>query len=174
MHSLRCALCFALPVLALAACSSDSPRTAQQGSSYATPVSPTVTPIQPPSSSAQATAPGAIAGTSTPGGPTKMTPTEIQSMLANNTATGVSRSGSAYYAWFSPSGQVRFVEGEVRDTGTWRILPDGQLCTQMARLNAGQDQCYSIYREGQVLTYDRPDGTTIGTFSVLSGNPQNL
>ena len=54
------------------------------------------------------------------------------------------------------------------------VLPDGQLCTQMARLNNGEDQCYTIYREGQVLTYDRPDGVRIGTFSVISGNPQNL
>ena len=174
MHSLTRALCFSLPVIALlAGCSSESSTPTQQGSSY-TPVSPTVTPLPPPSGSSQPTAPGAAAGTSTPGSAVKMTPTEIQTMLANNTATGASAAGNTYYAWFGPAGQVHFVEGTVRDTGTWRVLPDGQLCTQMARLNNGEDQCYTIYREGQVLNYDRPDGIKIGTFSVISGNPQNL
>ena len=94
MHSLTRALCFSLPVIALlAGCSSESSTPTQQGSSY-TPVSPTVTPLAPPSGSSQPTAPGAAAGTSTPGSAVKMTPTEIQTMLANNTATGASAAGN--------------------------------------------------------------------------------
>jgi hypothetical protein len=103
-----------------------------------------------------------------------LTPTEIQRLLANNTATGVSKRNNTYYAWFDPSGQVRFEEGEIRDHGTWHVLPDGQFCAQMVQLNQGNDQCYALYRDGSVLAYGQADGTMVGTFLVLSGNPHNL
>ena len=44
----------------------------------------------------------------------------------------------------------------------------------MARRQDKGEQCYSLHRNGNVLTFDQPDGTPVGTFSVLPGNPQDL
>jgi len=153
------ALFLALPALVLlAGCEQDS---MTQPTSAAAPVG----------SSAP---PAGISGTTVAPGPTRMTSAEIKSTLANNTATGVARNGQTYYAYFGPTGQVRFQQDDIRDTGTWRILPDGLFCSQMTRINDGAEQCYTLYRNGQVMTFDRPDGTPIGSFTALAGNPRDL
>src|ERR1700747_2184627 len=100
-----------------------------------------------------------------------MSSADVKSLLVNNTATGVARNGETYYAWFGPSGQIHYEQGAARDTGTWRILRDGSVCSLMTRRQDKGEQCYSLYRSGNVLTFDQPDGTTVGSFSVLAGNP---
>ncbi len=106
--------------------------------------------------------------------PVRMNSVDVQSILVNNTATGVASNGQTYYAWFGPTGQVHYEQGTVRDTGTWRTLPDGRLCSQMSRHQADGEQCYSVYRNGNVMTFDQSDGNSMGSFSVLAGNPQDL
>jgi len=153
MLSSRQAL-LALPTLVLlAACSGHTERSAA--------ANPTVTPA-PPAYSGASTAAGA-----------RMTASEVQSVLAGHTVTGVAESGQPYYAYLGPNGQVRFVEGATRDSGTWRVLPDGRLCSQLNKINAGSETCYIIHRTASGMVYDRPDGTT-GSFTVMPGNPQNL
>ena len=102
------------------------------------------------------------------------TASDVQSILANNTVTGIARNGQTYFAWFGPTGQLRFAQGTIRDTGTWRTLPDGQLCSQMRRVDADAEECYTLYHNGSVMTFNRPDGSMAGSFTVLSGNPQDL
>jgi hypothetical protein len=120
-------------------------------------------------------APGA--GTSTmPGGPGRMTASETATLVAGNTATGVAADGKAYFAWFAPGGQLRFRQGDFADSGTWRVGPDGSFCTSMARTNGGAEECYYLSRTGSAtaVRFERLDGTPVGTFSVLPGNPQAL
>jgi hypothetical protein len=153
------ALLFALPALVLlAGCAHDS-------------MTQPATATAPVGSSAP---PAGISGTTAAPGPTRMTAAEIESTLKNHTATGVARNGQTYYAYFGPHGQVRFQQDDIRDTGTWRIMPDGRFCSQMTRINDGAEQCYTLYRNGQVMTFDRPDGTPIGSFTALAGNPRDL
>ena len=160
----------ALPALAmLAACSNDMPTTTAPPPTGATAAAP-----MPMTSGAEANAGMSGLSGSTEPPPIQMNSADIQSLLVNNTATGIATNGETYYAWFGPTGQIHFEQGTVRDTGTWRTLPDGRLCSQMARRQSQGEQCYSLYRNGSALTFAQPDGKTVGSFSVLTGNPQDL
>ena len=163
--SLRMIL-IALPLLApLAACTSDmSPATTPAGTTTST-VGPITTP-PPPVASSGTTAAGS--------GPICLGLADIQTTLVNNTVTGVAANGQTYFAWFGSTGQIRFAEGSIRDTGTWRTLPDGQFCSRMARLHNNEEECYTLYRDSNFLTFDRPDGNPVGSFTILPGNPQDL
>ena len=46
-----------------------------------------------------------------PATPIRMSATEVASMLANNTAEGVTTNGLPYAAYFTPDGHERFREG---------------------------------------------------------------
>jgi hypothetical protein len=106
--------------------------------------------------------------------PARLTNNEIATLIAGNTATGVASNGQPYYLYFSRDGRVRFREGDFSDSGSWRVTNDGMLCTSMAKTNVGVEQCYALYREGNNVSFTRPDGAKVGTFSVLAGDPQNL
>jgi hypothetical protein len=108
--------------------------------------------------------------------PGRITPSEIGNLVAGNTVTGVAANGQPYYDWFAPGGQLRFRQGTFVDTGTWRVGPDGRFCTSMSKINGGMEECYYLYRTTTPTSvrFDRLDGTTAGTFSVLPGNPQAL
>jgi hypothetical protein len=62
--------------------------------------------------------------------------------------------------------------GGVVETGTWRVMPDGEICS--VRTSAPTEQCYRLWREGNLIRFDRPDGTPIGSVTVLPGNPTAL
>jgi hypothetical protein len=159
----------ALPAFAvLAACDSSPTLTAPPPDSPSMPMTSGV-------SAANSGMMTELSGSTTPPSqPIRLTSVDIQSMLVNNTATGTAGNGETYYAWFGPTGQIRFEQGTLRDTGTWRTLPDGRLCSLMTRHQADGEECYSLYRSGDALTYDRPDGSPIGNFAVLAGNPRDL
>jgi len=106
--------------------------------------------------------------------PARLGTDQIAVLLAGNTATGIASDGRAYAAYFLPDGQVRFRVGASTDSGTWRATPDGRLCSSLARIDGGAEQCYSLYRVGNAFRFDRPDGNQVGTFQVLAGNPQSL
>jgi hypothetical protein len=106
--------------------------------------------------------------------PARLSTNEIATLIAGNTATGIARNGQPYYLYFARDGRVRFREGDFSDSGTWRVTSDGMLCTSMAKTNVGAEQCYALYREGTNVSFARPDGAKIGSFTVLAGDPQNL
>lgn len=171
-----------LPGLAaLAACGSETPpQTAV--------VAPPPVIVQPPPSvivpgTVLTPAPGVavpptsgIAGTTaTPAAtPARLGTDEIAKLLAGNTATGIASDGRAYAAYFLPDGRVLFRTGATADSGTWRATSDGRLCSSLARIDRGAEQCYSLYRAGSGYRFDRPDGNQIGAFQVVAGNPQSL
>ena len=124
---------------------------------------------------------GALSGSSimpqaapAPSAPMRMSANEVMSSLPNNTASGYAANGTPYYAYFQPNGQERFREGDAYASGGWRVLPDGRLCTQLARFNGGAEQCYVLSHSGNVVTFQSPDGTQAGSFTLVSGNPQGL
>jgi hypothetical protein len=137
---------------------------------------PSAGPIATPPVAANPVVPGS-GTTVTPGVPgTRIDQNETTSLIAGNTTTGIAANGQPYYAWFGPSGQVRFRQGDFVDTGSWRVGPDGRFCTTMTKTNGGAEECYYLYRTNSAtaVRFDRVDGTTLGTFSVLPGNPQAL
>jgi hypothetical protein len=106
--------------------------------------------------------------------PVRMSATEVAGTLANNTAEGVATNGLPYAAYFTADGHERFREGNFTDIGTWRVLPDGRFCSALVQLSTNTEECYVMYRVGNNLTFERPDGTTVGNVTVVRGNPQGL
>jgi hypothetical protein len=106
--------------------------------------------------------------------PARLSNNEIATLVAGNTATGIASSGQPYYLYFARDGRVRFRQGDFSDSGSWRVTNDGMLCTSMTKTNVGVEQCYALYREGTNVSFTRPDGAKVGSFTVLAGDPQNL
>lgn len=171
-----------LPALALlAACADHDRRVATPAASSVPPSPPPLTgalgaPIAPPPDDVAGFAGGtsAPAPIAMPGAPMRMSASEIQAALANNSAQGVTTEGQPYALYFTGDGQERFRQGDYRDTGTWRVLPDGRFCSTLSRVSNNNQQCYVMYRNGQNITFERPDGVTVGSVTVTPGNPQSL
>jgi hypothetical protein len=106
--------------------------------------------------------------------PIRMSATEVASTLANNTAEGVTTNGRPYATYFTADGHERFREGTFTDIGTWRVLPDGRFCSALVQLSANSEECYVMYRVGNNVTFQRPDGATVGNVTVVPGNPRGL
>jgi hypothetical protein len=106
-------------------------------------------------------------------GPTvpRLSASELDALIRGNTASGTTSSGQAYYMRFDRSGHVAYHEGTTySSTGAWRVTPDGQLCTRFSTINAGAEDCYTVYRNASgTYTYDSPDGHPVGSFAVSPG-----
>jgi hypothetical protein len=164
-----------LPVFALLAACNPSPYHPGETAANVPPPPPAL-----PGALGAPLAPGAtvpLAGSSmpvVPGTPVRMTASEIAATFSNNTAEGVTADGLNYAAYFAPTGQERFRQGAFADIGSWRVLPDGRLCTALVRLSGNVEQCYLMYRNGNTVTFQRPDGVTVGSVTVVPGDPLNL
>jgi hypothetical protein len=176
-----------LPALALlAACASPETRVAPAATSsppspppltgaLGAPIAPAPLPPDatktPMPLSGGTTAPAPVA---MPGAPNRLSAGEIAAALSNNTAQGLTTDGAPYSLYFSGDGQERFRQGDFSDAGTWRVLPDGRFCSALVRVSNDNQQCYIMYRSGQTITFQRPDGVTVGNVTVVPGNPDHL
>lgn len=106
--------------------------------------------------------------------PVRMSAPELAETFANNTAEGVSSTGAPYAAYFVGDGSERFLSGGFRDSGRWRVLADGRLCTSLSSLSDRGESCYVMYRSGATITFAAPDGTAVGSVTVVAGDPMNL
>ncbi|HUH83061.1 MAG TPA: hypothetical protein VLX85_00535 [Stellaceae bacterium] len=106
--------------------------------------------------------------------PVRLSAPELASTFSNNTAEGVSSTGAPYAAYFAGDGAEHFRAGSFEDSGRWRVLADGRLCTTLPSLGDGAESCYVMYRNGTTLTFAAPDGTALGTVTVVAGDPMNL
>jgi hypothetical protein len=103
-----------------------------------------------------------------------LTQSQVVTLLTNNTARGVDTNGRPYDAYLAAGGSFRMDRQGITQAGTWRVLPDGQICSALNNGGAAAEQCYYLTPESNYVRYDRSDGTPLGTFVVVSGNPQNL
>ncbi len=126
-------------------------------------------PVYSGSSSAPAVAPRGAAGAGL-----RLTASEALALLADNTAIGLTDAGVPYMVYFSNDGAAHFREDTLADTGTWRVLPDGQVCSELPSISHGAETCFALARYGDVILYQRPDGLALGSIRVVAGNPQNL
>jgi hypothetical protein len=106
--------------------------------------------------------------------PTRLSANEALAVLSDNTATGTTTNGQVYYAYFKRDGELQFAQPSYRDRGAWRVSADGSLCSRLSRTNSGVEQCYVLYRDGNNIRFDRPDGARVGTFTVEPGNVRSL
>jgi hypothetical protein len=191
------ALLQAAALLALGGCASNLPERStavvpsNQPVAEGTVISPTPAPVTtapgvvvPPGSSVVTTtttsgapvttyAPTQTAGIVPGALPARLGSREILPLIDGNTATGIASNGQTYYVHFLRDGRMRFRENDFRDDGSWRVTGDNRLCSTLTKINAGVEECYTLYREGNNVAFER-NGTRVGTFTVLSGNPQNL
>ncbi len=169
-----------LPVVVLMAACAPSPRPYSPYESSQTPSSATTGALGGPGDF-RTTSAGALSGSSIlpqaappSSAPMRMSANEILSSLPNNTAAGRAANGTPYYAYFQQSGEERFREGDFYANGGWRVLADGRFCTQLARVNNDTEQCYVLSHSGNLVTFQYPDGTQAGSFTLVAGNPQGL
>ena len=123
-----------------------------------------VAPVYSGSSTAPVLVPGAM----------RLSASDAMSLLTNNTAVGLTDSGVPYEVYFGSNGVVRFRETNTVEGGTWRVLPDGQVCTQLPSVTHGAEDCYVLSRYGNVILYGPANGPTIGSVRVVAGNPQAI
>jgi hypothetical protein len=117
--------------------------------------------------------PGAVviihgAGTSTP---PRLDARDIDALVRGNTASGTTSAGAPYYMHFERGGTILYREGaNFSATGTWRTEPDGYLCTRFGNINAGAEDCYTLYRNAEgTYTYSSVSGRPIGSFTISPG-----
>jgi hypothetical protein len=168
----------ALPALALLAACATAPYQPAQTVAAAPPPAP-----PPPSLTGALGAPLApattapLSGSSAPvaaGAPMRMSAAEISTAFADNTAQGTTANGLPYAIFFTPDGTERFRQGDFTDIGTWRVLPDGRFCSSLTRLGGNAEECYVMYRSANTITFQRPDGVSVGNVNLLPGNPLDL
>ncbi len=94
---------------------------------------------------------------------------ELQNMVVGSTGTGT-RTGtmSMWSMYVSPDGRLFGKSATLRDTGTWRITPDGQLCMQWQVDFDAQPTCVTAYRMGNAIQLATSDARAVLTF--LPGN----
>jgi hypothetical protein len=157
---------------ALAGCSGPLPETATSA-----PVTPAaVTPqtvVVPPGT--LVSSPGAVtvvpnSGSSVAVARTRLTGSEIASLLSDNTASGTTASGQPYWVHFNRDGTLYYRQStNYSDNGTWQATADGRLCSRLAHVNSGVGECYTLYRSGTQYVYHSPDGQPVGSFTVSPG-----
>lgn len=102
---------------------------------------------------------------------------EIGELLSGNTVriTGV-KSKREFHAFYAKDGRVFLKSGELQDTGTWELEPDGRLCTTWKSLRGGQRGCFDVHViDGQVWFYVAgTDVASAGQGEVTPGDPRNL
>jgi len=145
------------------------------GSTVITQAPPSGTTTVPPGTVPPGTVPPGtvvvVPGSGTSAPPPRLSASELDALIRGNTASGTTSSGQAYYMRFDRSGHVAYHEGtSYSSTGAWRVTPDGQLCTRFSTINAGAEDCYTVYRNASgTYTYDSPDGHPVGSFAVSPG-----
>jgi hypothetical protein len=127
-----------------------------------------------PGTPVQAFSGSSVAPSVAPSAPMPLSAADALALLANNTAIGLTNAGVPYLVYFSNDGAARFREETLADSGTWRVLPDGELCSKLPNISNGAETCYRLARYGDVLIYERPNGPALGSIRVVAGNPQNL
>ncbi|HZS84339.1 MAG TPA: hypothetical protein VFA50_15800 [Stellaceae bacterium] len=159
---------------ALGACSTRGESTA----SATTPAPSSAATVTTPSTTTTVT-PGTTvitpnSGTSTAIVPaTRLTANEIDHIVMGNTISGTTKSGQPYYMKFMQGGEVTYHQGgNYTAAGTWRVSPNGELCTRFGTIANGAEQCYTLYHNANVTNgyvYERPDGQPVGQFVVTPG-----
>ncbi len=108
------------------------------------------------------------------GSAVRLPASDVLGLLSNNTAIGLTSTGVPYEVYFASDGSAYFREANLLTKGSWRVLPDGRICSRLQAVNAGAENCYLLSRYGDVVLYQAPGGPVAGSIRVVAGNPQKL
>jgi hypothetical protein len=106
--------------------------------------------------------------------PTRLNATEVRTLVANNTMISTAGNGRPTYYYLVRDGRLKYQQDNFADGGSWRVSPEGLLCTTLTRIDAGVENCYTVDRDGSNFRIGRPDGAPVAGFTVFPGNRQNL
>ncbi|MFN4281723.1 MAG: hypothetical protein ACK4NA_03690 [Alphaproteobacteria bacterium] len=82
---------------------------------------------------------------------------QVQQLVVGNTGSGpMSGSQVRYVMYAAPNGNAELRLPTGIETGKWRILSDGQFCTQFENFRDAEEHCQRVYPEaGQHKFVDR-------------------
>jgi len=93
----------------------------------------------------------------------------IKQSFAGNTAEVINQSNSAF-VFYAPDGAMRMLNQALwRDSGVWRVTPEGDLCGKWTKLRDGREVCAPLIDIGGGL-YQWGNSK----LRILLGNPKAL
>lgn len=102
----------------------------------------------------------------------KVAPADLAAIVANRTHRGEA-DGKPYAEYYTTDGAVRGKTGGETYAGSWKVVGE-QLCfTYPEPGKAEEVDCYSVFTNGDTVTWTGADGGVTQTVSV-DGNPDNL
>jgi hypothetical protein len=93
----------------------------------------------------------------------------IRQSFAGNTADIAGKSGSTFVFWAEDGEQRMQNKDSIRDSGTWRITPEGEFCGTWKKLRNGTESCAPVIDLGGG-SYQWGNAR----FQILMGNPKEL
>lgn len=92
------------------------------------------------------------------------------------TVDGHTERGATFRAHHGADGRISaVVDGQYRNSGTWKIQDPGQVCIAWSDTAWGKDPCFAVYKDGEfwkVVRVDDPRRVT--KVKRLEGNPFGL
>jgi len=95
-----------------------------------------------------------------------VSPREISETWVGKELTGTTASGARAALKLEQDGRASVSAGNATDTGTWRASETGY-CTTWRTIRAGQERCFTVFRDGGRLKVLNPDGSLSGYFDPV-------
>jgi len=105
-----------------------------------------------------------------------LTGDEIKAKLIGNSVTGVSvNAGVSFTVYYPVYGEIRGEAGPwgiFTDEGIWAIK-DGLYCVTWNKWS-DEELCFSVYLDGDFISWVKPGGILLSIDTFVSGNPAGL
>jgi len=86
------------------------------------------------------------------------------SMMQGNTLSGTNASGAAFNVYFLAGGVATYEDSTgVRDSGSWHIDKDGDICVAWKNPADRQEGCFRVMVDGAKVTWEGKSGNGRGT-----------
>ena len=102
----------------------------------------------------------------------KVAAADLPAVVANRTYRGES-DGKPYAEYYAPDGSVRAKSGSEPYTGSWKVVGEELCFTYPKQGSESEVDCYSVFKDGDALTWIGADGAVVKT-TYVEGNPDNL
>lgn len=109
--------------------------------------------------------------------PVSLNTDQIKNALIGNSVTGTTRDSAVPFTVYYPKhGMMRGeagLWGLFTDEGTWSV-EDGLYCAVWQKWADGEQLCFRVYLDDDVIHWVLPDGKPYSSDSLVSGNPAGL
>jgi len=85
---------------------------------------------------------------------------QFVTMMQGNTLSGTSPTGDPFNMYFLPGGVATYSDdGGARDSGTWRIDEDGDVCVAWQFHADQSEHCFRVTVDGSKIGWEGKEGT---------------